>query len=278
MNTSASVPIEDLMDLAADGDRQAATTFLQRFLSDTIFVPNRKQGVALSDQPEYPNDLIYILGIQDGQRAVVPVFTQSELIEDWTGSKLEHLSMTGARLITLIPDEWWVCLNPGSDLQKEFSPWEVEQLKGGEANFPAIIEEQYALESQSDLSVEPLKEGEDTKLVAALTTTASEIPEIVSLYALNESRLESNISTILVGALVSCSDVARRTEIQIRLRDIANLAQIGDRAVRVVVADKLDGGLELGIFKVTKPFFERSTTTKSSIFSRLARRLGARHR
>ncbi len=257
---SPELSLEELMSLAADGDRSAAEAFLSRFLSEIVFVANRQQSAQLSDQPDYPSEFVSILAVKDKDRAIVPVFTRGELIEDWCGSKLEFRSLTGQRLLSIMPDDWWISLNPGTDLEKEFSPWEIIQLKGGPQNFAAIIEELYADEGPAQLTIESVADGEFVNLISALNQAASELPEILKLYALKEGDKESGRSTILIGSLLSKVSQARHDEILTILKSAAELAQIGAEPVRVVIGDSLDQNPQLGIFKLLKPFFERTPT------------------
>jgi hypothetical protein len=261
------LPLTELMNLAADGDRNAAEIFLGRFLSELFFVLNRQQTFEMSDQPEYPGELVSILGVKDGDRVVVPAFTQADLIEDWCGSKLENRSLSGQRLLSIVPDDWWICLNPGSGLEKEFSPWEITQLKGGSQNFAAIIEELYADEGPTQLNVEPIAAGEFSGLISALQEAVLGIPEVLSLYALKEGDKESGNTTILVGALLKKNtDESRQNLIQDNLKSVANLAQIGAEPTRFLIADNFDQSPQLSVFKLMAPFFERpDTATKGAL-------------
>jgi len=261
---SPDLSLDELMALAADGDRSSAEIFLSRFINEALFVVNRQQSAQLSDQPDYPNEFVSILAVKDQDRAVIPVFTRSELIEDWCGSKLEFRSLSGQRLLSIVPDDWWLSLNPGTELEKEFSPWEIIQLKGGPRNFAAIIEELYADEGPTQLTVEAFADGEFTNLISALTQATAQLPEVLKLYALKEGDKELGHTNILIGALRNKTTPSRHDEILTILKSVADLAQIGAEPVKVVVGDNLDQSPQLGIFKLLKPFFERTPTNNRS--------------
>jgi SseB protein N-terminal domain len=133
--------IEDSIVKASEGDINALRTFFEAFLAGPIFVLNRTQKIPLKNQADYTNSLCEILAVKEKDRAIVPVFSSIEHLESWTEQKLEYRSLSGIQLIESIPNEWWVCINPGQGIEKELSPWELQSLRFGKESIEEIIAE-----------------------------------------------------------------------------------------------------------------------------------------
>lgn len=122
---------ELLLTNAAEGRAQDLEIFFRTFLSAQFHVPLRQQAAPLSHSPKYPNELVSVLGVLDGERTIVPVFSKEEFVAEWLGQELDCHSHSGAALLKLIPEGWWVCINPGQEVEKELSPWEIKKLRTG---------------------------------------------------------------------------------------------------------------------------------------------------
>src|SRR5262245_14534021 len=107
------------MLLASDGDENAARSFYSLYLTHNFIVPERYQDYQLNHVPSYPNDFVNVLGVQSDSRVIVPAFTDLALLKDWCHQELRYKELTGSKLLELMPADWWICINPGDEVEKE---------------------------------------------------------------------------------------------------------------------------------------------------------------
>ncbi len=254
--------LEKHLLVSCDGDKEAAHLFFQEFLTSTLVVPERYQAQPLSDSPEYPNDFFNLLGIQAAEeKSVIPVFARSELIEEWCGQPLEQQEMTGAELLERVPENWWLTLNPGSEHGKDFSPWEVEVLRGGDQQIPALIEELFPAYIADTLEVKPLNDEEHKTLADSLRELCPELSELHALYVLEqagETKDGEEIDLILIGAEFNDSaTTSQANEARDKIESAAQTALIGSNPVRLYTGTTSNRELTLGIFLKAEPLFSR---------------------
>jgi len=263
-----------LLAAAAAGDSAAVRRFYTALIAGPLFVPERQQERPLTDSPRYPNDFVNILGVQDRERVVVPVFSDASLIEQWCGVQLRYRSMSGTQLFQLLPDGWWLTINPGAEVEKEISPWEVDLLRGGTASIGALAEELEAERASSTVQLQVPGPDEYAGLREALAVIAPTLPELKHLFLLREV---GQRTWLLVGAEVEAGrEVAER--IGATLQAEANRAQIGAEPVRVLAGGTDDRTMILGLFKRTAPFYTAArgaapTPSGGGVLSRIRSRL-----
>lgn len=253
--------IDACLLLALGGDRTAAQNFFIELLNGPLFVPERYQAAKLSDAPDYPNDFVNILGIKDKDRVIVPAFSRPEVIREWCGQDLSYKALSGAKIIELIPADWWLCMNPGQEAEKEMSPWEINLLRGGEKNIPEILQEIFSQQAAKSIGTEAVAENDCQKLRAALVAAVRELPAVWRLYILRELALDSGenkVRTILIGAELGSDDTRIMENVQEKLRSVASINSIGDDPVKVLVGSNVSHSLTLGIFKGISPFYSAS--------------------
>lgn len=261
--TKRNERLEQTFAAAVEGSESAQREFFEAFLEGPLFVPERYQRAPLSDAPQYPSDLVSMLGIQDHDRVVVPVFSTAPLIKEWCGTDLSFREHSGLSLCKVVPDGWWVCVNPGSELQKELSPWEIARLREGPESIDEIIAELQEL-PLAQLELTPIAVDEHRALCDALATTADTLPELDRIYLAQEALSEAPEETRLVVVAQLRPDVPPSEKVRTTLEAAAARAQIGDRPVRVWLATPNDA-LLLGPFQKIPPVFAR----RRSILSRL---------
>lgn len=248
--------------------------FYRLFLTSQLVVPNRQQKVELAHQPTYPNELINILGIEVETTVYVPVFTSSEDLRDWSGSKLEYRLLSGAQLCEIIPQDWSLIINLNCDVHKEFSPWELERLSKGELSIDEIIQEQLSETDATSIRVVPPSDTKFTRLKEALRMEAYREPEIERIYLLleqtEEHNQESGKQSLLVGIKTSKTTEARKTELHEKFEALAQKAQTGDINPHLIcTANEEEPALRL--FMGTEPFFVRPNSQKNGILSGIKR-------
>ena len=238
-----------------NGSIEAAQIFFERLFESTLVVPDRYQPQPLSNQPTYPNEFIHILGLQDSEdqdKVVVPVFTSKELINEWCGNELQHKEFSCEKLATTIPEGWWMILNPGQEIAKEFSPWELEQLRGGTERIPVLLSELFPKDIVESIEVREPKEDELTELKEALTAVGAEEGSIKALYLLIEEGLsedEERISSILIGIEADCQSSAEMEDLKEKVKLVAEPTQIGGNPLKIYTGTDREESLMLGVFK-----------------------------
>lgn len=247
-----------LLQRATDGDTEAARTFFELFLKTELVVLRRTQAHPLSNTPEYPNEFFDILGIASPSGEVsVPVFSSPELIEEWSGNALHHRSMTGSTLVSLMPEEWSITFNPGSDWGKEFSPWEISELRHGKTAIDEIMQEAFQEELCQPLLLEPPKAQEHLALVEVIQREAHGFKEVLRAWVLVSSE-EQRLS---VGILVGRQEAVPL--VQEHFERVCQLHLIGAEPARVFAGagqGTKQLPLNLGQFEPFSPCYEQKET------------------
>ena len=197
-----------------------------------------------------------LLGVQANDRVVIPIFSSAELVREWCGVELSTRQVSFDALVASTPKDWWWGLNLGSGVEKEFSPWEIDLLRGGAQNFPAIINE--ALEDSIAIPVNlgPFEEHENRGLVEALKQLGTSDSRIQRITVAREESItedDQTVFSILIGVLTKESDHARATE---AVRSAAAPALIGAEPLKVFVGND-ENAVMLGAFKGLAPLFQR---------------------
>jgi SseB protein N-terminal domain len=135
--------IETLLNrIREEADDHLIEPFLDALFDSTLAVPIRTSFSELTRGVVYPNEFLSVLAVKaSDEKITIPLFTRAELTLAWCGATLECRMMTWSSLLALVPDSWWICLNPGQEVEKEFSPWEIELFKKGRESLPEIAEE-----------------------------------------------------------------------------------------------------------------------------------------
>ncbi|MBN8547749.1 MAG: SseB family protein [Deltaproteobacteria bacterium] len=263
--TDAPSVLERSLLPALEGDRTAAQAFFEAFLRDPLVVPERRQAQKMSDEPRYPNEFLNILGVQAKERVLVPVFSRRDLIVEWCGSELATRSISGAELLTLMPEEWWICLNPGAEIEKEISPWEIEQLKEGTAGIPAVLDEIYQDTIVEPLEVQAVNAEEYPSLQRELRIFAEKNSAICKMYLIRQSGKDAEealINKLLLGLEISAANEAEVDRIKAEAQNVSDRCQVGNDKVSVFTAISGQGDMSFGLFGKSTPFYTNSSATK----------------
>lgn len=265
--------LSDALDRASDESSiENLTAFYELLLHSDLHIPERTQEQPLSQQPRYPNEFLNILGVQNKETVFVPVFSSAEAAEEWSGQKLRLRIMRLSDLLNLVPDGWWLILNPGSESEKDISSWEIDLLKGGAQSIPALVDELLVEEAVHDVELQPLAPERFPQLMKALTDVAGATPEVKKLFLLQETGKtvsEKSVSALILGVLIAPEGMPRREEIQDALSDAGALSLIGAERLKVRCGDSVEGNLMLGIFAGHTPFYTRD---EKSWISRILKR------
>ena len=182
------------------------------------------------------------------------------MIEDWCGKKLSYKEFRDSLLFKAIPEKWWGYLNPGTDLEREISPWEVERLASGRSSIPELLEEALGLRQGDLLTIKPLEGFE--KLEESIRTFASGEEVLAQAYgALEEipDHLdEYDSEQILLYFRINNYSPAESKDFEERLRAHVSLELIGDTKYKLFIEDAAKDSLFLGLFEELEPIFTRN--------------------
>jgi hypothetical protein len=253
--------MEESMNLAAHGDDKAAREFFLAFLAGPLYVPERFQSESPLNAPEYPNDFMNVMGIRDRDRVVVPVFSNPVLIEAWCGKALTYRTLPTIELLDLMPEDWWLIVNPGCEIDKDISPWEVEQLREGVQGIPAIIEELFPTGLETVIEVETPRDDEYPELKNKLREFGAARAGVEALYLLIENGIDIDDNptvAMLIGAKATLKDSDDMNRLRDEIRSVVDVAMIGHtERVKVLIGGDAEDNMVLGIFKQVTPFYEK---------------------
>jgi hypothetical protein len=249
--------LEAVLKRVAAEETAALEEFYQLFFEATFSVPLRKQALPLSHAPIYPRDTIDILGIQEPERVVVPFFSNETLAAEWFGGPLICRAVPARQLLELVPEEWWLTLNPGSEEGKDFSPWEIALLRKGPVALPEIIADQAAQAEHAPLAVTSIGADEYVALRERLSAFALAEPLIRRLFLVREDTLaRDGLAPLVLGIEATDIKSAEIPTLTERVRSEATLALIGQASIKITCGTDCES-LNLGIFRGTLPFYVR---------------------
>ncbi len=249
------------MERVLQRDSSALEAFYHELFKMDFLIVDRAQRAPLSDQPEYPSEFFGALAVKDKERNVVPVFTRADLIEEWAGAPLNFKSISSKALFELVPKGWWACLNPGTEVEKDFSPWELEQLRLGESSIKEIVEELARANDEVDFNLEPLKQDSYASLFRVMREFGCRYDSCLKIYAAREFSSDHDdhqTSRILVGLIHS--ETGETTSALIRnLKETLSRELIGDEFVRVVAQGPGENDAVISALRLTPPVYERAS-------------------
>ncbi len=254
------VQLSDLLKDAALGDVQAARNFLEAALKRALIVPTREQEVVIKEMARYPNPLLDVMALQGDGKIFVPVFSDAEAMSLWSSLPLKHRNLSLGEVIGIIPEDWWVAVNPGSEFNKEFSPWELKQLKDGENGIQAVLDESDPL-PRIELTVQTVGESEFVSLKESLKQFALSnnlISKIWLLRSLGESADGKPLHGLRIGVLLkppkNRPPKAIVEETHAQLNAVIGRELIGAEDFHVVCGIDAES-LALSAFKGSIPFY-----------------------
>lgn len=262
--------LEDLMELCIEGQSSALRSFYQTLLRSEFVVAERFQAQTLSDAPVYPNQFFNILAVQAKDYVVVPCFTQAAMLKEWSGNELTNRKMSFTQMLSVLPAEWWICINPGMQVEKELSSWELGLLRSGPESIDEIVDELSSDQELSSVEFASLEGQEYQNLKAALLELASnqtDITRIDLLLEQGQNRAEETIKRVLIGVWTEKQQLEIQHGLADQVKQLCAPTLIGAEPLRVLVIDQNKAGVMQQLFAGNQPFFLRSK--KSAFLKRL---------
>lgn len=151
-----------LLEIAADGKEAAMQHFFEELLAGSVFVVHRVgfNRDSVNRAPVIGQSHLASLGyltVQYEGVEALPIFTEEDFAHRWTEAEVPVERRDFKTLLNLVGDSW-MYLNPGQEVGKELTSWEIEQLRQGPDAIPDIVRE--LLEGEMGPSFE-VRSGEE---------------------------------------------------------------------------------------------------------------------
>lgn len=132
--------LSTLLKKASEGQEAHIRDFFIALLSSTIFVPSKPGSVSTPTigHSKTEDDTNYLF-IDYEESRCTPIFSTEEFLKDWAESELPFIEEPFSQFLWKMPHNTWAYLNPGQEVGKELSPWELELLKLGEDSIDELI-------------------------------------------------------------------------------------------------------------------------------------------
>ncbi|MGL5743260.1 MAG: SseB family protein [Legionella sp.] len=108
--------------LDSEGNSKEANKAYLEFIKANFIIP-----IENSDGEEEAK----VLFLQENEHVFLPVFTEMNYLNSWAGAiskEIKLLKLSGVDLLKGLGDNVTVCLNIGSDIYKEFNPYETARM------------------------------------------------------------------------------------------------------------------------------------------------------
>lgn len=251
------------MQRAIEGDRNAARSFYLALMKIELVVPERFQEIELQNVATYPNDIINVLGLKVSEGPIVPAFFEEEDVFQWCGKPLNVRKLSLNALMDILPENWSICIDPGHDVEKLLSPWELSELRGGEDAIAGIVDDLFSSQEFESLEIEDVAESDYPELRGELMNISKDVSEVQRIFLARErgAELEGRVNErLLIGVETSPgSTTERRDEIRRVMTDAARRGLIGGSAFRLLLGDDEGSQALLGLFKGHKSLYQRSS-------------------
>lgn len=264
--------LDAALENAFEGSAPALTNFYTLLLESDLFVLERKQDRPLANAAECPNEFLNVFAMQAKDRVIAPVFSSEAHILSWCGQPLRSRTMRGIDFLRVIPDEWWACLNPGLAIEKEFSPWEIGELRNGPAAITTVVAELLEQPESDISSFTAIAATEYTDLKEALVSFAESNAIVEKLALLKTQVVAEDEQHEQLCLLAETNEATSVSKIQNQLLEVARPFLIGDLPLRVLVSMQAQESMQAALLTQASPFYLRQKELPS-IWSKLAKRL-----
>ena len=254
------------LESAASGGKSQLLHFFTLLRSAKLFVPTRQQERQIHNTPAYPDEFLNVLAIEEQERIFVPCFSDQVAIKEWYAGSLNVREIEFSAVCSLLPQDWWLVLNPASDACKELSPWELQQLRGDQHALAELIDELKQSDIGAPIRIEALASDQAMPLQQALINWGRDHAGVTELYLAREfssdysqplEQLDAQLgqtSTLLIGVAIAAAHSNRLDQISSAATNVAAQAMIGDETPRVLCGAY--GSVALGVFKGIEPIYK----------------------
>lgn len=226
-----------LLLAAAFEDSRQRREFFDALLKSTVLVPVLSQE---SEGPQVVGQTSNCLALSTAnEKSVLAIFSSEALAKAWASDRVLFEEQEFARLLWLLGEEVWLHLNPGDEYGKEFSPWEIEQLRLGPEAIEDILQEldeEHEIFDVRAVDDEPLKNRLRAILEAYTDVTEGFLIELQ----------EGSKKKILLGLVDNDISEEKRKRLELEVEGIVTGVLWGG------------GALQQAIFSGATPFYMRA--------------------
>lgn len=247
-----------LMEKALGGSETDIRLFLEELLSAKLYVPTREQDLPIKGAASPPTGVLDILGLEhkdiEGRSyVVVPCFLSKEGSTNWASREVKLRTMDLKSIAAVIPANWSIVLEPGGEVEKEITPWEISLLAADPPQIDEVVSELLSSQDDDLFEIHGVLDSEYPELISALKTYASS-EGVVTLLSLIRHE-----SMLCLGGIVDETASASKTaEVKEALRNILALALIGNDSYRVTIGRTFDDDPLLKLFKGVSPLYTKT--------------------
>lgn len=271
--------IDELLKQASTLNSVAIERFYTALFSTEFFVPTREGSIVESTDPQTgateakiipardpSKEGLAMIGASgneghdfatfttDGKR-FVPFFGSLENLRAWLGPAAAFRSLSIEKILWSVKGQTWLYLEPNQDYGKEFSPWEIEQLRRGPEAVPDLVSDQLEdrpkeVEFSQDTSLHP-------EFRARLRTMFEVFDQIEEAFLLSVGEENSNSANVLVGVRQTDLPADKQKYLNEEI-DFARAAALPDRVSAAVMFDLNDANsANSKLFQGAVPFYIR---------------------
>lgn len=271
--------LEHLLTEVAQGKIALAESFYLELLKSSVFVPESAQAqandeskpVLVGETPENAQNWIIVRAVDI---RYLPIFTCEEYGTEWAEpSRLKFNRCDLKTLLWSLNPDTHIYLNPGQDIGKEFTPWEISQLKLGAEAIPELIAE---LAPLPDSGIEVIKDPKrHEKLQRSLRGVLDIFPEIDEAFLLELSHQDRDPQLLLALAMQNNSaELSQRIEKELQnFREDSSSAS--DLPLSIIFDIWNSASPHRQLFISAKPFYIRQIELeKSPLHQRMLKKFG----
>jgi len=262
--------IAELMDRAQRGDREAVLGFYRALLDLTVFIPIQQVttpdgGEDLKTNPTKTGERYYVSEL-DG-KYIVPIFSRKDSISVWAEQDVPSVEKEFKTLLWSLREDVWLHLNPGQDVGKEISPWELERLKSGPdaieeilSELPIAASDEVEVESRSSLFPE---------LKKRITTVLEVYPQIDEAFLILVKSTSQTNESLLLGLKQHELTEAQIKSIDQEVSSFAHYQSEGPQIASVVADLAVASSPATALVVDAKPFYiaQKPYPGQKSLFS-----------
>ena len=244
---------------AADDKPEAIEAFFEQLLRATVYVPLKPPMVTKNS-----NDIKEIGGKGAGinnftsvdymGNECIPIFSEKRFVEDWAEKDLACVEKEFKTLLQLLGDETWLYINPGQDVGKELTAWELERLRKGRDAIPelaAALNESPIGEIEVNVDIHAF-----AKLKEKLLPIFQIYPELEEAFIVSVKESGDETERPMVGLLWKNANPAKREYIRTEI-ETAVQEYLEDDGGNVFIIDDLgnDDSPNHTLFSDAKPVY-----------------------
>jgi hypothetical protein len=244
---------------ASEGGRPEIESFFKVLLVSKVLVPLKPSTARTVEEQHIPlvgTDTQSTLGffeVDNGEHVVIPIFSDRAYIADWSGMEIAAVEKEFKVLLNSISPGVWLHLNPGQEVGKEISDWEIERLRKGIEAVPEIAAE---LTGPVDTDIEIVALSDQYKdLKSKLRTIIESYPSITECFLVGAKKDDSESYSPVLGIKHNGEEKERLQLLYTELKQLVE-SSLSEKEELFIVDDLADpNSVNLALFQDATPFY-----------------------